>query len=72
MRAICAWPPASGTGIWDVSFGFAGSVDIDDHRSVRLIRIVVQRVRQKVKPGLGTGILFGACTANAMNLPSGY
>ena len=26
MRTICAWPPATGTGIWDISFGFAGSV----------------------------------------------
>ena len=71
MRAICAWPPATGTGIWAFSFGFVGSVTSMIIVPFGSSALLFSGFGKKVKPGLGTGILL-CVPEKAINLPSGY
>ena len=66
MRAICAWPPATGTGIWNVSTGCFGSV----------ISMIIVPLSSNLPPfsglGRGAGKFCPLCRpTNAIVLPSG-
>ncbi len=62
MRAICACPPAAGTGMWNFSTGRLGSV----------ASMIIVPLSSTGLPGLsGFGLLPPCVPANAMVLPSG-
>jgi len=61
MRAICACPPATGTGMWNFSTGRSGSVT----------SMIMVPFSSTTPPLRGLGLLPPCVPTKAIHLPSG-